>query len=188
MYAEILKTIKDITGARFYFITSLLFVLIAAVLFKDEIKQFNFNPKELRECSNQEGLVTKLKSIESKYDSVKGYVFYLYQPNVDSYYKRLVVSDLAYINNNDFFKAMPLNSQKYLNYLLIEKEYVFVSADESKKEAEIAIQYDAEYVYIYNVFLKETVGEIILTFKHKPTQQELDAITKDLRNVKYYVI
>jgi hypothetical protein len=187
MFAQLLTAIKDLTGARFYFLTTLIFVAFLAMTFKDQIKQFDFNPKELRKCSNEKGLLQKLIDIRQQHRLTTGYALFLYQPKEESYYKKLVSTDNAYLKSNEYFQAIPLNTQKYLNYLMIEREYVLLSTDDTNCKDYIT-EYGSDYVLVYNIYVKETIGEVIFTFDVKPTQDEINALVKDLRNVKYYVI
>lgn len=188
MFTQVIEAIKDITGPRFYFIALLGFFSFLAVTFKDEIKSYQFNPKELMTCSNEAGLVSKLVTIKAKNENIGGYIIYLYQPRTDSYYKKLVSTDIPFIKENAFYKSIPLNAQKYLNYILIDRESAYVDGSEGPRAMELTNEYGAEYIYVYNIFMKETIGEIIFTFKSKPTQQQLEELDKELKNSKYYII
>ena len=187
MLAQILTAIKDITGFRFYFLVTVLAVGFFTYTFKDDLKQFSFKPRELQEISNEKGLQTTLAQIKHDDPLVKGYIFFLYQPKHDSYFKKLVITDIGFVKENSYFKAMPLNAQKYLNYLLIQKEYAILDYNDPQATDYIST-YNSDYVFVYNVYSKETIAEVILTFDVKPTKEEIALLIKRLRPIKYFVI
>lgn len=187
MLTQIITAIKDITGPRFYFLVTLLFLGFMLITFKDQLKQIEFKPENLQSISNEKDLVTALDDIKRNTPLMRGYIFFIYQPKHDSYYKRMVHSDISFVNSNDYFKAMPLNAQKYLNYTLIGKEYTLLSFD-NPLEAEYTNMYNADYVLVYNVYVKETIAEVVMTFDIKPSPAEIDLLIRKLRPIKYYVI
>lgn len=187
MLTQIINAIKDITGFRFYFLVLVLFLGFTLFLFKDNLKQLTFKPQELQEVSNQAGLQVSLDHIKKEHPLITGYIFFLYQPKHDAYFKKMVTTDIELVKQNEYFNAMPLNAQKYLNYLLVEKEYALLEYTDTKAQAEIHT-YNADYVLVYNVYVKETIGEIIFTFDVKPTPEEIQVLLKKLRPVKYFII
>lgn len=184
---KLITALKDFKDARFYCLVILLFMGFIAYTFKDKIQEITFKPQTVQEVSNEKGLMTTLEATQAAHPLIVGYAFYLYQPKVDAYYKTLIWTDIPYIRDNRFFKSIPLNTQKYLNYRLVGQEYALLdySVPEEKEYAEI---YAADYVLVYNVRVKETIAEVILTFNVKPTQGEVDVLLKNLRTIKYFVI
>lgn len=184
---KLINALKDFKDNRFYFITVLLFVGFMIYTFKDKIQETTFKPQTLQEISNESGLKTSLESIKVQHPLIVGYAFYIYQPKVEAYYKSLVLSDITYVHENNFFKSIPLNTQKFLNYRLVGNEYVLFEYT-NKEEAEYTHTYASDYVLIYSVYVKETIGEVIFTFNVKPTPAEIEVIVKSLRTIKYFVI
>jgi len=187
MLAQIITAIKDITGARFYILVLTLFLGFLVYTFKDSLKQNAFSPRELQTISNEKGLQATLENLKKEDPLIRGYIFFVYQPKHDSYYKRLVVTDITFVKDNKYFQAMPLNAQKYLNYLLIDKEYALLEYKDSQA-ADYITTYNSDYVLVYNVYVKETIAEVILTFDVKPTEEEINLLVRRLRSIKYYVI
>lgn len=187
MLTQVITAIKDIRGLRFYFLVMVLFVGFVLLTFKDDLKQINFHPEDLNEVSNEQGLQTELTSIKASDKLITGYIFFLYQPKHDSYYKKLVATDIPFVQQNKYFNAMPLNAQKTLNYLLIEKEYALLEFD-NPEVADQTNTYNADYVLVYNVYVKETIAEVILTFDIKPSKDQINVLLKRLRPIKYFVI
>lgn len=187
MLQQIIQQIKDIHGFRFYFIISVLFAIFLVITFKEEIRHFEFNAEELNEVKDKEGLIIALKRLKHEHKLVNGYIFYIYQPTKNSYYKRLVDTDIPFIEQHEYFKGMPLNTQKYLNYLLIDNEYVLLSY-KKKEEQDYIETYASDYVYVYNVKMNETIAEVILTFDVEPSEQELQLISKKLKTIKFYLM
>ena len=91
------------------------------------------------------------------------------------------------LKENKFFKSIPINTQKYLNYRLVGKEYALMQYDVNE-EKDYAMTYAADYILIYNIHVKETIGEVVFTFNVKPTPQEIEVLLKKLRAIKYFVI
>lgn len=187
MLTQIITAIKDITGFRFYFLTILLFIGFLLVTFKDSLKQLKFNPQELQTISNKEGLNAKLEAVKQADPLATGYICFLYQPKHDAYFKALAATDLEFVKTNSYFKAMPLNAQKFLNYTLIEKEYALLEYTDPNATDYIQT-YNADYILVYNIYVKETIGEVIMTFDVKPTQAQIDILVKKLRTIKYFII
>lgn len=184
---KLINALKDFKDNRFYFLTLLLFVGFIAFTFKDFITETTFKPETLQKISNQKGLTATLEAIKTEHPLVVGYMFYMYQPKTEAYYKSLVSTDIPYVKENKFFQSIPLNTQKYLNYRLVEKEYVLLEYT-NPEENEYTQMYAADYVMVYNVRVKETVAEIIFTFNVKPTPEEMIVLLKKLRTIKYFVI
>ena len=184
---KLITALKDFKDNRFYFITILLFVGFLIFTFKDSIQETTFKPATLQQVSNLPGLTSSLESIKSSHPLIVGYGFYMYQPKVDAYYKTLIATDIPYIKENKFFQSIPLNTQKYLNYRLVGNEYALLEYSK-EEEREYTQTYAADYVLVYNVYVKETIAEVIFTFNVKPTQEEVQVILKKLRSIKYFVI
>lgn len=187
MLPQVLSAIKDITGMRFYFLVFVLFLCFIIVLFKDNFKQIKFKPQELQQVSNEVGLTHTLEGLKENDKLITGYIFFLYQPKHDSYFKKLITTSIPFVKSNEYFKAMPLNAQKYLNYLLIEKEYALLEYTDPQA-VDYVNTYNADYILVYNVLVKETIAEVILTFDVKPTQDQINLLVKKLRPIKYFVI
>lgn len=187
MLAQVILAIKDITGFRFYFLVLVLLLLFLVNMFQDSLKQISFSPRELQQISNEKGLQLTLEQIKQGDPLIRGYIFFIYQPKQDSYFKGLVATDIPFIKENTYFKAMPLNAQKYLNYLLIQKEYALLEYKDHQA-ADYINTYNSDYILVYNVYVKETIGEVILTFDVKPTPEQISLLLKKLRPIKYFVI
>lgn len=187
MLTQIINAIKDITGFRFYFLVFVLFAGFLLLTFKDEIKQLKFNPEDLQEISNNNGLKLTLDNLKKDDPLITGYIFFLYQPKHDSYYKRMQYTDMSFVKDNKFFEAMPLNAQKYLNYRLIEKEYTLLDYHDPEA-VDYTNTYNSDYVLVYNVYVKETIAEVVLTFDIKPSAAQINVLLKKLRPIKYFVI
>jgi hypothetical protein len=184
---KILETLKGFTDKRFYVLVILLFLGFLIWTFQDTIKEKNFKPQELQEVSNETGLTSSLEALKIKHPLVTGYAFYLYQPLAESYYKTLNSTDIKYMNDNKFFKSIPLNTQKYLNYRLVDKEYVLMSY-KNAEEKPYTDMYASDVLLFYNVRVKETIAEVIITFNVAPTPEEIEVIVRELRTIKYYII
>lgn len=184
---KLITALKDFTDKRFYVLVAVLFLGWLVFTFQDSIKEITFKPQTLQEVSDEKGLVNTLESIKTQHPLIIGYAFYMYQPKADAYYKTLVTTDITYIKENHFFKSIPLNTQKYLNYRLVEKEYVLMEYMNSEEKV-YTDTYASDYVLIYNVKVKETIAEVIFTFNVKPTSEEIEVILRKLRSLKYFVI
>lgn len=187
MLTQLITAIKDITGFRFYFLVTMIFIGFLLITFKDSLKQLSFSPQTLQVVSNEEGLLTSLREVKQSDPFVKGYICFLYQPKQDAYFKNLAATDLEFVKTNSYFKAMPLNAQKYLNYLLIEKEYTLLEYTDSDAQDYIHM-YNSDYILVYNVYVKETIAEVILTFDVKPSKEQIAILIKKLRPIKYFII
>jgi len=187
---KLITALKDFKDNRFYFIVFILFIGFMVYTFKDSIQENAFKPETLQEVSNQKGLEASLIAIKLEHPLIVGYAFYMYQPKVDAYYKSLVATDIPYIKENQFFKSIPLNTQKYLNYKLVDREYALMEYNNKveAEQAEYTQTYAADYVLVYNVKVKETIAEAIFTFNVRPTQEEIDVLLRKLRTLKYFVI
>lgn len=184
---NLITALKDFKDARFYTLVFILSLGFIVFTFKDKIQEITFNPQSIQEVSNEKGLVTTLESIKEEHPLIVGYAFYLYQPKIDAYYKSLIWTDIPYVRDNRFFKSIPLNTQKYLNYRLVAREYALLEYTNAE-ENEYTQTYAADYIFVYNVKVKETIAEVILTFNVKPTQEEVEVLLRNLRPIKYFVI
>ena len=185
--AKIITVLKDFKDNRFYLLIFLLFAGFLIFTFKDVIKEITFIPETLQEVKNLKGLEITLTQLKVEHPLIVGYAFYVYQPKVEAYYKSLMITDISYVSDNDFFKSIPLNTQKYLNYRLVGKEYTLLEYV-NPEERDYTQTYAADYVLVFNVYVKETIGEVIFTFNVKPTQEEIEVLLRKLRVIKYYVI
>lgn len=184
---KILETLKGFTDKRFYVLIALLSIGWIIYIFQDQIKEYSFNPQNLQEISNETGLLATLESTKVKHPLATGYAFYLYQPRSDAYYKTLMGTDVKYMKDNRFFQSIPLNTQKYLNYRLVEREYILLSYS-NIEEKSYTDMYASDYILVYNVKVKETIAEVIITFNVSPTPEEIEVILKELRTIKYFII
>ena len=70
---------------------------------------------------------------------------------------------------------------------MIEKEYALLEYTDPQA-TDYVNTYNADYIFVYNVYVKETIAEVVLTFDIKPTPDQITRLIKRLRPIKYYVI
>lgn len=196
MFEQILLGVKDITGPRFYFITSLIFLLLVGFIFQGAIttlvKSSLYTELEYREFRNVLGLDAALQSLTSKDSNVLEYGVYIYQPKNGSFYKLLTAGNSAIARNSPAVSRMYLKDQPYINEQF--KTNDFFIADEldikTKTDFEYSKQIGAKSVLFFKLKIRgTTIGEIVVRFKTKPSVIEVEKLIHDLSPLTYlYVI
>lgn len=192
-WASIIQALKDLTGARFYFIAVLAFLLIVGSLFKDTIdiaiKDVSFSKVEFRDTRDMKGLEVALGRIKQADSVIKSFTVYIYQPKERSYYKKLLITDDEIVKSTVALQGSYLEDQPTINTVFETKKYLMI--DETVHNADIAFMKDLGFdnVLVYKLESKTTIGEIHLNFYRRPTQEELNKILKQLAPLVYvYVI
>jgi len=195
MFEKIVEHLKDITGARFYFLTLLLFLLTAGWIFKepiiDYLKVDRFSKIEFRECRNLLGLEKEMNRISGDYPIILKYGVYLYQPKDNASYKKLVLT------NSDEIKLIPelqgryLADQPSINQVLAKQAYYLVDEVEIANKEDLTLLKDLSIQNAVYVRLKAKgviVGEINISLTKRPTANELDMIMHELAPLLYTYI
>lgn len=191
-WAQMLSQLKEIQGFRFYFIVFLIFALVLAFMFKDEIsvqvKDMNFKQVEFREVRDLKGLEVNLESILDT-TVMTSYTVYIYQPKDRSYYKRVVITNSDLVKSLSKLQSGYLQDQEHINKALIDNQYVFLDKDYPSPESQHLHDLGVPYILVYKLGgVNDKVGEISITFKSKPSDEYLKKLKAKLAPLTYMYI
>lgn len=178
----ILATLKEISGFRFYFIVSLIFLLTLSVLFKDEIsvkvQETTFKKVEFNEIRDLKGLEVNLNTLMDT-TMMRSYTVYIYQPKDKSYYKTVAFTNSDLVKTLTRLRGGYLEEQQELTELLNTKGYGLLSFEDQNPSTAFLHELGINYMWIQKIGPpKKVYGEVRIDFKKKPTEEYL----KELRN------
>lgn len=194
MINEILKTLKEITGWRFYFITILLFFTALGYGFKDSldvlIRNYMFQNMEFREPKNKDGLEKAIIGTLLRHPEIIKYGVYLYQPKEASYYKKLILTNSVVAKSSPALQGIYLKDQPSINKVFVDKEYYIVTSKEMEKPDLVYLKHlNNTWVLFYKLSSNgKPIGEIVLSFYSEPLPAELDLVLKELSPLIYMYI
>lgn len=194
LFDNLVQIIKDLRGFKFYFVTLLLFILIATYTIRDSLTLYvkTHTSIEFRECRDIPGVTTAMAAIEKRNPLIKGYSIYLFQPKNNAIYKRLVLTDDPIVKGATSMQGIYLRDEPTVNIHLEQDSYYLITRDEALKHIDTQEIADLNLTPVLFYALKSNnavIGEINLRLDHSPTPQELDKILKELSPILYnYVV
>lgn len=194
MLEQLIITLKDVTGPRFYFVTVLIFIASLGYIFQEPItvviKSKTFKAIEFREAKNLSGLKTGIDKILLVHPNIMDYGVYLYQPREEAFYKKLVLSNNEVANTSSHMQGIYLKDQPSLNEAFKKTDYVlFDQLDLQKPDLVYLAKINTSYVLFYKLQINdEIIGEICIRFKQKPTLEEMGVLLPELSPLIYLYI
>jgi len=193
-FAEILKTLKDFAGFRFYFIIIIIVIGFGLFYFENEIKA-NLNKEEeiqirFREVRNLKGLEISLDLIQEKYDFIEGYGVYIYQPIEKSFYKKIIITNSDLIKSISSLQGIYLDTQSSLNDLLLKNDAVILDVKSLPLNNDLFFY----QVGISNLLIKRLtengvlIGEIHFILNRDIEEREMRLLLNDVIPLKYIYI
>lgn len=191
-WAQMLAQLKEIQGFRFYFIVLLTFLLTLTFLFKDEIsvrvKDMDFKRVEFREVRDLKGLEVNLETIMDT-TMMRSYTVYIYQPKDRSYYKRVVLTNSDLVKSLSKLQSGYLQDQEQINNALGKQTYVFLDKETPLPETQHLHDLGEPYILVYKLGSgPDKVGEIVISFMKKPSEDYLLQLKAKLAPLTYMYI
>lgn len=173
----ILATLKEISGFRFYFIVTLIFLLILSLLFRDEIsvkvRETTFKKVEFNEIRDLKGLEVNLNTIMDT-TMMRSYTVYIYQPKDKSYYKTVAFTNSDLVKTLTRLRGGYLEEQQELTELLNTKGYGFLTHEDENPNTAFLHELGINYIWVQKIGPpKKVLGEILIDFKKKPSDEYL---------------
>ena len=191
-WPEIIKALKDLAGARFYFIVTLIFLLVVGNMYKDTIsvavKDVTFSRVEFRECRDLKGLEVALQEISKKDTLINSFTVYIYQPKERSYYKKVLITNDDIVKSTQSLQGSYLEDQPTINTAFETKPYLLINDMLDSPDTKFMKELGFEHLLVYKLHYKTTIGEIYLNLNHSPNQEELQRLVKVLSPLMYIYI
>jgi len=192
-WPDIIKALKDLSGMRFYFIVSLIFLLVIGSLYKDTIsvavKDVTFSRVEFRECRDLKGLEVALESLSKRDSLIKNFSVYIYQPKTRSYYKKVIITNDDLVKTTTSLQGSYIEDQPNINQKFEEGDYMLLNATSEEADSKYLRALGIDHMLIYKLHDKVDIGEIHLRLNHAPNPIELQTLLKALSPLLYiYVI
>jgi len=192
-WPELVKALKDLAGARFYFIVTLIFLLIVGNMYKDTIsvavKDVSFSRVEFRECRDLKGLEVALQQIQKTDTLIKSFSVYIYQPKERSYYKKVILTNDDIVKSTTSLQGSYLEDQATINEAFLTKNYLLIDNTIEGTDTQFMTELGIDHLLVYKLQYKTVIGEIHLNLTHSPTQGELSHLVKTLSPlVHIYII
>lgn len=191
-WASIINALRNLTSARFYVTIALMFILLLGVIYKDAvtvaIKDITFNPVEFREVKDLKGLEVSLDQINKKFDFVDSYAVYIYQPKEASYYKKVVVTNSDVVKRSVSLQGSFLEDQPTMNNMILQQDYFTLDKGDKEEDIKFMKELGIESLFVYRLYKKKTLGEIIFILKRKPNALELEELVKEVSPLMHMYI
>lgn len=192
-WAAIIDSLKNLTGGRFYFIVTLIFLLTLGNIYKDTItiavKEVTFTRVEFRECRDLKGLEVALNIfVNNNSKIVSDYTVYIYQPKDKSYYKKVLLTTDDIVKSTTTLQGYYLEDQPTINTEFKDKSYILFNGLGNNEDMSFMNDLGYTHLLIYKLHYKTTIGEIYLKLKHEPNAQELETLIKGLSPLTYVYI
>lgn len=192
-WQKILEGLKSLSSFRFYAILLLAFFLLLANIYKDPItvavKETTFKTAKFRECRDLKGLEVALEDINKRNEFINSYTVYIYQPELNSYYKKMLITNSDLVKKITTLQGSLIQDQPTLNGLLSTKNYFILQQDSPTQDTQFMKELNIEYLLVYKFADKKMIGELMLILNRKPTPTELDKLIKEISPLEYeYII
>jgi len=192
---KLITTYHNWSHLKFYFVVSLIFLLLLGFLYKDTVvmlaSDLISNQIQFRECRDIEGLSKYMNETVKKDKIINSYTVYLYQPINSSIYKKLVVSDDTIIMHSPVLQGIYLRTQPTINKELELHSYYLANRDEfmSHEDTKYWSMNGADTRLGYALKIdSKVIGEVWIDFKVNPTPLELERVLKEVSPALYTYI